>query len=90
MSRVSYIEAGGTNYDIGFRIGECLREKLISHNRDRQAFYRKFCRKHNFSLCPKNNFNGRTVASAIVNLSEMSLSVTLGNPCRSRYEKFFL
>ena len=45
MSRVSYIEAGGTNYDIGYRIGECLREKLISHNRSRQAFYRQLSKK---------------------------------------------
>lgn len=50
MSRVSYIDAGGTNYDIGFRIGECLREKLISHNRHRQAFYRKFSSKHKIPL----------------------------------------
>ena len=34
--------------------------------------------------------DGQTVASAIVNLSEMSLAVTMGNPCRSRYEKFYL
>jgi hypothetical protein len=33
---------------------------------------------------------GQTVASALVNLSEMSLAVTLGNPCQSRYEKFYL
>jgi len=50
MNRVNYIEAEGTNYDIGFQIGESLREKLIFHNQDRQAFYRKFCRKHNLSL----------------------------------------
>ena len=37
-----------------------------------------------------DNSDGQTVASAIVNLSEMSLAVTLGNPCRSRYEKFYL
>jgi len=51
MSRVGYIQAGGTNYDIGFQIGACLKEKLISHNRSRQAFYRKFYRKHNTPLC---------------------------------------
>jgi predicted choloylglycine hydrolase len=50
ISRVSFIEACGTNYEIGYRIGECLREKLISHNRDRQAFYRKFSSKHKIPL----------------------------------------
>ena len=50
MSRVSYIEAGGTNYDIGYRIGECLREKLISHNRSRQAFYRQLSKKFKIPL----------------------------------------
>jgi isopenicillin-N N-acyltransferase like protein len=51
MSRVNYIEAEGTNYDIGFHIGAYLKEKLISHNRSRQGFYRKFRRKHNSLLC---------------------------------------
>lgn len=50
MSRVIYIEAGGTNYEIGYRIGVGLREKLIPHNRSRQVFYRKFAKKHNASL----------------------------------------
>ena len=50
MSRVIYIEAGGTNYEIGYQIGVGLREKLIPHNRNRQAFYRKFAKKHNASL----------------------------------------
>ena len=45
MSKVSYVEAGGTNYDIGYRIGACLKEKLIPHNVDRQSFYRKFSKK---------------------------------------------
>jgi isopenicillin-N N-acyltransferase-like protein len=49
-SRVSYIEACGTNYEIGYRTGECLKEKLISHNNGRQAFFREFSRKHNVNL----------------------------------------
>ena len=54
-------------------------------------------RSHENKACPicihpeaKNISGGQMVASAIVNLAEMSLSVTLGNPCRSRYEKFYL
>ena len=50
MSKVIYVEASGTNYEIGYRIGACLREKLVPHNRSRQAFYRKFAQKHNVSL----------------------------------------
>jgi isopenicillin-N N-acyltransferase like protein len=50
FSKVSYIEAGGANYDIGYRIGVYLKEKLISHNRSRQAFYRNFSNKHNVPL----------------------------------------
>jgi isopenicillin-N N-acyltransferase-like protein len=50
MSRVIFIEACGTNYEIGYRIGECLREKLIPHSRNRQAFYRKFAKTHQVPL----------------------------------------
>jgi isopenicillin-N N-acyltransferase-like protein len=50
MSKVIYVEASGTNYEIGYQIGACLREKLVPHNRSRQAFYRKFAKKHNASL----------------------------------------
>ena len=50
MSQVSYIEACGTNYEIGYRIGRCLKEKLISHNNDRQAFFWKYSKIHHSSL----------------------------------------
>lgn len=50
MSKVIYVEASGTNYEIGYRIGVGLREKLIPHNRDRQVFFRNFAKKHNTPL----------------------------------------
>ena len=50
MSKVIYVEASGTNYEIGYRIGARLRDKLIPHNRSRQAFYRKLAKKHNTCL----------------------------------------
>jgi isopenicillin-N N-acyltransferase-like protein len=50
MSRVIYIEAGGTNYEIGYQMGERLKEKLISHNMARQVFYRKFAKNGKSSL----------------------------------------
>ena len=50
MNKVTFIEAGGSNYEIGYRTGECLKEKLISHNNARQAFFRKFSKTHNSSL----------------------------------------
>ena len=50
MSKVICVEANGTNYEIGYRIGVGLREKLIPHNRNRQVFYRDFAKKHNTPL----------------------------------------
>lgn len=51
MSRVPYVETGGTNYDIGYHTGALLKEKLITHNGDRQSFYRKFSKKCSSPLC---------------------------------------
>ena len=50
MSKVICVEASGTYYEIGYRIGACLKEKLVPYNRNRQTFYRKFAQKHNASL----------------------------------------
>ena len=50
MSQVIYIEACVTNYEIGRRIGRCLKDKLIHHNNDRQAFFRKISKTHHFPL----------------------------------------
>lgn len=50
MNSVTYIEASGTNYDIGCITGECLKERLIAHRDDRQAFYKDFAAKHNSPL----------------------------------------
>jgi len=46
MSKVSYVEASGTNYEIGCQIGTCLKEKLVAHNADRQEFYHKVSDKN--------------------------------------------
>jgi predicted choloylglycine hydrolase len=61
-SRVSYVEACGTNYEIGYRTGECLKEKLISHNNGRQAFFREFSRKHNVHLDKISENSGKMIA----------------------------
>ena len=45
ISQVIYVEASGTNYEIGYQIGACLKEKLVAHNADRQEFYRKISGK---------------------------------------------
>ncbi|MCG2717925.1 MAG: C45 family peptidase [Nanoarchaeota archaeon] len=53
MEKISYIEVSGTNYEIGFGIGECLKEKLIPYNQDRQKFYYNYSKNSKFSLDKK-------------------------------------
>lgn len=75
----------------------CTAQEFITHRTIDDQLAIKILRSHKnapYTICihpePKNNSNSQTVASAIVNLTEMSLAVTLGNPCRSRYKKFYL
>lgn len=46
----------------------------------------------NYSICShlQEGYDDVTVGSAIVNISEMSMAVLMGNPCSSEYQKYYL